>query len=318
MAPNTCKCNPGWSGVGCNTPVCNPECKYGDCIGPNQCRCWDGFGGTSCEIVVRPTIDYAGRCNLTAQCIPSNSHCATKSSTCRMGTCLCKDGYIYQNSRCIRILKLGERCTSAQDEECSDNAYCDRNRGICECSPGFKRGPNQRCASDSAYKAYGDSCSSPRDCFYEMTCGRAGVCACPPGTVRDGDYGCRPPTFGDDCFVDSDCNSIKRSICSPQGFCVCQTGYEWMNFTTELGQNEQICSRYRYIPREKTCSQDLDTVCEPKFACIKCAESLESPICLRPGKPVRIVYKGVGILVASSPSLMPQTFILMAISIFLF
>eukprot|EP00240_Pyramimonas_obovata_P008025 CAMPEP_0118948486 /NCGR_PEP_ID=MMETSP1169-20130426/47920_1 /TAXON_ID=36882 /ORGANISM="Pyramimonas obovata, Strain CCMP722" /LENGTH=148 /DNA_ID=CAMNT_0006894925 /DNA_START=27 /DNA_END=470 /DNA_ORIENTATION=+ len=43
-----CMCDVGWSGLDCNTAVCE-NCKHGKCIRPDTCKCKPGWEGNSCD-----------------------------------------------------------------------------------------------------------------------------------------------------------------------------------------------------------------------------------------------------------------------------
>lgn len=74
VAPNTCRCAPGWSGFDCSVPVCEQECLHnGNCTLPNICTCERGWTGHSCEIPM-----CAQDCNNGGVCIaPDVCHCRT-------------------------------------------------------------------------------------------------------------------------------------------------------------------------------------------------------------------------------------------------
>lgn len=53
-APNLCKCEPGWKGDNCQHAICTPDCVAGQgvCVLPDKCECFYGWGGDRCEVPV--------------------------------------------------------------------------------------------------------------------------------------------------------------------------------------------------------------------------------------------------------------------------
>jgi hypothetical protein len=72
VAPHTCKCAAGWSGVNCTTPICDQPCFHnGNCTGPNQCTCEKGWKGNNCSTPI-----CAQECLNAGRCVaPDTCHC---------------------------------------------------------------------------------------------------------------------------------------------------------------------------------------------------------------------------------------------------
>jgi len=47
-----CEWEEGWTGFGCDVPVCNPKCQQGDCIDKDVCQCYTGWQGTLCDSAI--------------------------------------------------------------------------------------------------------------------------------------------------------------------------------------------------------------------------------------------------------------------------
>ena len=47
VAPDQCRCAPGWEGHDCTRPICSSPCDWQKevCVGPDQCGCLPGYGG---------------------------------------------------------------------------------------------------------------------------------------------------------------------------------------------------------------------------------------------------------------------------------
>ena len=72
IAPNTCRCAPGWKDWDCKTPICEQKCKHnGNCTSPNVCTCERGWSGYDCSIPL-----CAQECQNGGQCVaPDTCKC---------------------------------------------------------------------------------------------------------------------------------------------------------------------------------------------------------------------------------------------------
>ncbi|GAB5584422.1 epidermal growth factor-like protein 6 isoform X2 [Prionailurus iriomotensis] len=173
-------CCYGWrrnSRGGCEA-LCEPGCKFGECVGPNKCRCFPGYTGKTCSQDVnecglkpRPCQHRCVNTHGSYKCFCLSSHvlmpdatCATASGmkthnwcpaeysrTCAMTSCQysCED--TEEGPRCLcpssglRLAPNGRVCTDI-DECASGKAGCPYSRRCvntfgsyyCKCHVGFE------------------------------------------------------------------------------------------------------------------------------------------------------------------------------------
>uniref|UniRef100_A0A2K5XC60 von Willebrand factor D and EGF domains n=1 Tax=Mandrillus leucophaeus TaxID=9568 RepID=A0A2K5XC60_MANLE len=135
VAPNICKCKPGYIGSNCQTALCDPDCKnHGKCIKPNICQCLPGHRGATCE---------------EEHCNPPCQH----GGTCLAGNlCTCPYGFV------------GPRCeTMVCNRHCENGGQC-LTPDICQCKPGWY-GPTCSTALCDPVCLNGGSCNKPNTCL---------------------------------------------------------------------------------------------------------------------------------------------------------
>ncbi|XP_021574082.1 von Willebrand factor D and EGF domain-containing protein [Carlito syrichta] len=213
VAPNICKCKPGYVGSHCQTAICQPDCKnHGKCIKPNICECLPGHGGATCE---------------EENCNPPCQH----GGTCVAGSlCTCPYGFV------------GPRCeTMVCNRHCENGGEC-LTPDVCQCKPGWY-GPSCNTALCDPVCLNGGSCNKPNSClcpngffgaqcqiaFCHPPCKNGGHC------MRNNVCVCREGYTGRRC---------QKSICDPMcmnggkcvgpNICSCPSGWSGRRCSTPV------------------------------------------------------------------------------------
>jgi hypothetical protein len=191
------------------------ECCSGACC--EKVCCDDGYACTGKGCC--PAIQSCGE----LCCPPENVGCTSLvlfDGTVTIG-CLCKEGYYYEDEKCIPCTTSGEKC--GDDVECCsgsccngaccpDGFVCDGRSCVCPdgkeecketCCPPDRHCVDGACLCPAELKDCGEECCSPG-----YGCSGAGYCSCPIGQK--------------DCGAE--CCPGEHS-CSPDGTCGCPNGY---------------------------------------------------------------------------------------------
>ncbi|KAM9650807.1 LOW QUALITY PROTEIN: von Willebrand factor D and EGF domain-containing protein [Trichechus inunguis] len=213
VAPDMCKCKPGYTVSNCQTAVCHPDWKnHGKYMNPNICECPPGHDGATCD---------------EEHCNPPCGH----SGTCLAGNlCTCPYGFV------------GRRCeTMICNRHCENGGEC-LTPDVCQCKPGWY-GPTCSTALCDPVCFNGGSCNKPNTClcpngFFGAQCQNA-IChpPCKNGghCMRSNMCACREGYAGRRC---------QKSICDPMcmnggkrvgpNICSCPSGWKGKRCNTPI------------------------------------------------------------------------------------
>uniref|UniRef100_A0AAZ3RA63 Nephronectin n=1 Tax=Oncorhynchus tshawytscha TaxID=74940 RepID=A0AAZ3RA63_ONCTS len=178
-------------------PLCQQECKHGECVGPDKCTCHPGYTGKTCN-------QDLNECGLKPR--PCKHRCMNTQGSYK---CYCLNGYMLQPDGTCRNARTCVRANCQYG--------CEVTKGVvrCQCpSPGLRLGPDRRtCVDVDECVAGRGVCPRNRKC--QNTFGSY-VCKCYHGyklTYINGRYHC----------IDKD----SRSFCSlnpDSPKCLCRDG----------------------------------------------------------------------------------------------
>ncbi|XP_076998746.1 nephronectin isoform X4 [Tamandua tetradactyla] len=190
-------------------PVCQPQCKHGECVGPNKCKCHPGYAGKTCN-------QDLNECGLKPR--PCKHRCMNTYGSYK---CYCLNGY---------MLMPDGSCSSALTCSMANCQYgCDVVKGQirCQCpSPGLQLAPDGRTCVDIDECATGRaSCPRFRQCVNTFG---SYICKCHRGfdlMYIGGRYQCHDI---DECALGQhQCSSSARCYNIHGSYrCTCKEGYQ--------------------------------------------------------------------------------------------
>ncbi|XP_040185616.1 nephronectin isoform X2 [Rana temporaria] len=238
---NRIDCCWGWArqSWGHCTPVCQPPCKHGDCVGPNKCKCHAGYTGKTCNqdehlLTIQPEwyhdvpVFYPVDVPVTGYPPEDLNECGLKPRPCKyrcMNTygsykCYCLNGY---------MLMPDGSCSNAHTCSMANCQYgCDVVKGEVRCrcpSPGLQLGPDGRTCVDVDECATGKAvCPRFRKCVNTFG---SYICKCYAGydlIHAHGKYQCFDI---DECYTGQyQCSNYARCYNTPGSYrCKCNEGY---------------------------------------------------------------------------------------------
>ncbi|KAF6131786.1 nephronectin [Phyllostomus discolor] len=189
-------------------PVCQPQCKHGECVGPDKCKCHPGYAGKTCN-------QDLNECGLKPR--PCKHRCMNTYGSYK---CYCLNGY---------MLMPDGSCSSALTCSMANCQYgCDVIKGQvrCQCpSPGLQLAPDRRTCVDVDECATGRaSCPRFRQCVNTFG---SYICKCHTGfdlMYIGGKYQCHDI---DECSLGQyHCSSFAHCFNMHGSYkCKCKDGY---------------------------------------------------------------------------------------------
>lgn len=110
MAPEDCKCDPGYElvkSIGNCTPICTGGCDNGHCVAPGDCICNSGFE----KVISQDDLSGTGY----PKCVPvCESECAANRTCVAPNQCNCTGDLVEMDNVCVPA--ISEEPTNNQPE----------------------------------------------------------------------------------------------------------------------------------------------------------------------------------------------------------
>ncbi|XP_023194177.1 multiple epidermal growth factor-like domains protein 10 isoform X1 [Xiphophorus maculatus] len=261
------QCCPGFFEIGemC-APHCEDSCVHGSCMAPNTCRCEPGWGGSNCSSAC-DSDHWGPHCSNRCQC--------KNGALCNpiTGSCICTPGY--RGWRCEVQCETGSYGNGCQWTcQCQNGAICHHVTGECNCSPGYTGTLCQdECpvGTFGAGCAKTCHCNNSKCVHINGTC----LCDAGYTGEKCDIRLCPEDRYGLRCKKNCPCHPPRTLRCHPvSGECTCQAGWSGLfcNETCTPGFYGKSCSDLCQCQNGADChSVTGECICAPGFMGSKCA-----------------------------------------------
>ncbi|WAR17426.1 TEuncharacterized, partial [Mya arenaria] len=187
---------------------CLHNCTYQNCL---SCHQNTGHYCSKCKSGYYLHYTYCHPCNFKCKSCESLQRCLS-----------CYDGY------------WGETCRNKCSSDCN-NGYCDKESGVCRCSPNYKGETCNQCANGRFGKTCQYLCS--RDCKNGHCDEESGVCRCNQNYKGETCDQCSNGQFGEKCEHNCSLGCEFGNCTRDTGTCPCKSEWSGQSCKTKIETN---------------------------------------------------------------------------------